>query len=288
MIIAAFRHDGADRLGAIQGDRVIDLTAAGAPASLDEVLAGGRESMAQLQAIAERAEHGLALSEITQWLPPLRAPGKAIAIGLNYVDHAAEGSHEIPTYPVIFTRYPSSWVAHGAPIIKPEASRALDYEGEMVAVIGKGGRRIAKENALDHVVGYSIFNEGSARDFQMRTHQWTIGKNFDRSGGFGPWMVTADELPAGASGLRLQTVLNGKVMQDANTRDMIFDVATLVSICSEAFALSPGDIIISGTPSGVGGAHKPPVFLQPGDVCQISIEGIGVLSNTIEREAAAA
>lgn len=284
MKLIAFRKGGEIRLGSVDGDAVVDLTGRGAPATLDEVLAGGPAAVAALADLAAGAKADLALSEIEEWLPPVVNPGKAIAVGLNYVEHAAEGHQEVPTYPVLFTRYPSSWVGHGQDLVHPKVSRAFDYEGEMVVIIGKSGRHIAREHALDHVAGYSIFNEGSVRDFQMRTHQWTIGKNFDRTGSFGPWMVTADELPAGASGLQLRTVLNGRVMQDANTRDMIFDVATLVATCSEAFELSPGDIIISGTPSGVGGAHKPPVFLQPGDTCEVSIEGIGTLSNQVVAE----
>lgn len=287
MKLIAFRQDGQAMLGAVVGDEVVNLTAAGAPSSLDEVLAAGAAGLAALAPTLARAREGIPLSEIEAFLPPVLNPGKAIAVGLNYVDHAAEGHHDVPTFPVLFSRYPTSWVAHHEPIIHPRVSRALDYEGEMVIIIGTAGRYIAKEDALAHVAGYSIFNEGSVRDYQMRTHQWTIGKNFDRSGSFGPWMVTADELPPGAKGLRLQTILNGKVMQDADTSDMIFDVATLVSVCSEAFELQPGDIIISGTPSGVGGAHKPPVFLQPGDRCEVSITGIGVLSNSIAAEPAA-
>lgn len=283
MKLVAFRHDGADRIGVMETDAVLDLTAQGAPDSLDQVLASG--ALEDLRHLAREARTRIALDKIQTWLPPVRHPGKAIAVGLNYVDHAAEGNMETPTFPVLFSRYPSSWVGHGEAILHPKVGKALDYEGELVAVIGRGGRHIAPEAALSHVAGYSIFNEGSVRDWQMRTHQWTIGKNFDRSGSFGPCLVTADALPAGAKGLRLQTRLNGKLLQDADTADMIFDVATLVSVCSAAFALAPGDLIITGTPSGVGGAQKPPLFMKPGDVCDVSIEGIGVLSNRIEAEA---
>lgn len=284
MQLAHFRHKGGVSLGMRINDELVDLTAAGGPATLDAALAEGAGSLAGLEELAATADSRIALDAVEEWLPPVLNPGKAIAIGLNYVDHAAEGAHDVPDYPIIFTRYPSSWVGHNQPIIQPKVSKILDYEGEMVIVIGKGGRAISKEDAHDHVAGYSIFNEGSIRDYQMRTHQWTIGKNFDSSGSFGPFFVSADELPPGATGLQLRTVLNGKEMQSANTKDMVFDVATLVSTLSEVMALSPGDIIISGTPAGVGGAQKPPVFMQPGDVCEVSIEGIGVLSNTIELE----
>jgi 2-keto-4-pentenoate hydratase/2-oxohepta-3-ene-1,7-dioic acid hydratase in catechol pathway len=284
MQLAHIEYQGRVALGCRVSENIVDLTAAGGPASLDDVLNAGSGALAALETLAQSIKTSIPMYEVTRWLPPILAPSKAIAIGLNYADHAAEGNSEIPTYPVVFTRFSSSWVGHNAPIIKPRASVAFDYEAEMVVVIGKSGRHIAKSDALNHVAGYSIFNEGSARDFQSRTHQWTIGKNFDQSGGFGPWFVTADELPPGASGLRIQTRLNGRVLQDANTRDMIFDVATLVSVVSEVMALSPGDIIISGTPAGVGFSYNPPVWMQPGDVCEIEIEHIGILSNPIIAE----
>lgn len=284
MKILSFRHNGKKLMGLLIGDEVANLTAEGAGETLDEVLCAGSEALKNLAKIGEKASNRIPLEEISEWLPPVTAPKKAIAVGLNYADHAAEGHLDVPEFPVLFSRYPSSWVGHKSPILKPKVSNFLDYEGEMVVVIGKEGRYVSKADALSHVAGYSIFNEGSVRDFQMRTHQWTIGKNFDKSGSFGPYFVSADELPAGAKGLQLKTRLNGEVLQNANTNDMVFDVATLVSVCSQAFSLTPGDIIISGTPSGVGGARKPPIFMQPGDICEISIEGLGVLSNMIEDE----
>jgi 2-keto-4-pentenoate hydratase/2-oxohepta-3-ene-1,7-dioic acid hydratase in catechol pathway len=220
-----------------------------------------------------------------KWLPPIANPAKAIAIGLNYADHAAESPYkDPPKFPVLFNRYRSSWVAHREPLVRPKVSEHFDYEAEFVVVIGKAGRYISREKALEHVAGYSLFNDGSIRDYQLRTTQWMIGKNFDNSGSFGPELVTADELPAGAAGLRIQARLNGKVMQDANTRDLIFDVVTLIQVCSEAMTLVPGDIIISGTPAGVGFARKPPVFMKAGDVCEVEVEGMGVLSNPIVDE----
>jgi 2-keto-4-pentenoate hydratase/2-oxohepta-3-ene-1,7-dioic acid hydratase in catechol pathway len=284
MKILSFRYNGKKLIGLLIGDEVANLTAEGAGETLDEVLCAGSEALKNLATIGQKASNRIPLEEISEWLPPVTAPKKAIAVGLNYADHAAEGHLDVPEFPVLFSRYPSSWVGHKSPILKPKVSNFLDYEGEMVVVIGKEGRYVSKADALSHVAGYSIFNEGSVRDFQMRTHQWTIGKNFDKSGSFGPYFVSADELPAGAKGLQLKTRLNGEVLQNANTNDMVFDVATLVSVCSQAFSLTPGDIIISGTPSGVGGARKPPIFMQPGDICEISIEGLGVLSNMIEDE----
>jgi 2-keto-4-pentenoate hydratase/2-oxohepta-3-ene-1,7-dioic acid hydratase in catechol pathway len=175
-------------------------------------------------------------------------------------------------------------VGHNQPLIRPKLSGDFDYEGEMVVVVGRRGRHIPKKKALGYVAGYSIFNEGSIRDYQFKTPQWTVGKNFDGTGGFGPDFVTADELPKGAKGLRIQTRLNGQVVQDANTNDMIFDVADLVSIASESMTLEPGDVIVSGTPSGVGAFRKPPLWMKAGDVCEVEIEGIGTLSNPIKNE----
>jgi acylpyruvate hydrolase len=219
-------------------------------------------------------------------LPPLASPSKIVCIGLNYVDHSMESGFVPPTYPTIFSRFASSLIGHGAPIVRPLSSIQLDYEGELVVVIGKGGRAIAKSAALDHVFGYSIFNDASLRDYQVRTPQWTIGKNFDDTGAFGPCIVTADELPRGATGLQLTTTLNGQVVQDGNTNDLIFDVATLIATLSEVMTLSPGDIIVSGTPAGVGMARKPPLWMKAGDVCEVKIEGVGVLTNPIVDQAA--
>ena len=283
-LIAFLNEKGNAALGArTDGDQLLDLTAAGAPATLDEVLRQGEAGFAALRETLKGATLRRPLAGL-RYLPPVQHPGKAFAIGLNYTDHAAESKFDVPKYPVVFQRYPSSWVAHDAPLVRPRVSTQFDYEAELVAVIGKGGRYIAKDKALEHVAGYSLFNDGSLRDYQLRTNQWTLGKNFDASGSFGPEFVTADELPPGASGLRIRCRLNGETLQDANTKDMIFDVATLVSVCSEAMALQPGDIIITGTPSGVGMARKPQVWMKPGDTCEIEIERMGILRNGIVDE----
>jgi 2-keto-4-pentenoate hydratase/2-oxohepta-3-ene-1,7-dioic acid hydratase in catechol pathway len=284
MRFVAFEGDaGTPALGLRIDDEVVDLTAEGLPASLATLLGQGDEGVAAACAAAQRARNRRPLDAITH-LPPV-VPGKAIAVGLNYVDHAAESPYkDAPTYPVLFQRYPQSWVAHRADLVRPHVSEQFDYEGEMVVVIGKPGRYIAKDRALEHVAGYSIFNDGSIRDYQFKSTQWMMGKNFDATGAFGPEFVTADELPQGARGLTLRTRLSGRELQHANTRDMIFDVATLVAVCSEAMTLHPGDIIVSGTPSGVGFARKPPIFMKPGDVCEVEIEGIGVLRNPVVDE----
>jgi 2-keto-4-pentenoate hydratase/2-oxohepta-3-ene-1,7-dioic acid hydratase in catechol pathway len=252
------------------------------PGLLDLLIRKGR---AALDTAAEVLGKGPAidLDQVTL-LPPLLAPGKIICVGLNYVDHSIESGFVVPSYPTIFARFTSSLVGAGAPIVRPKVSTQLDYEGEMVAIIGTGGRHIAESDALDHVIGYSIFNDASVRDYQTKSPQWTVGKNFDSTGAFGPCLVTADELPTGAKGLHIQTRLNGVVVQDASTDDMVFSVARLISILSVAITLSPGDIIVSGTPAGVGMARKPQLFMKHGDVCEIEIEGIGTLRNTVEDE----
>ncbi len=220
-------------------------------------------------------------------LPPVPRPGKIICIGLNYRAHAIEGGNAIPDYPAVFMRGATSLTAPDGLILFPECSDKLDYEAELAVVIGQTATRVSAANALAHVAGYSCFNDGSVRDYQRKSTQWTMGKNFDCTGGFGPELVTPDELPIGASGLRIVARLNGQVMQDSNTADMIFDVATLVATLSEGMTLEPGDVIATGTPAGVGYARKPPVFMRPGDVVEVEIQGIGTLTNTIARRAPA-
>ena len=285
MRLIKFRNDnGQVNVGAVTDDGVINLTEAGAPDTIDALLAGGDAAWVQAANAVKNGKASLKLSSLTL-LPPVLNPSKAIAVGLNYVDHAAESPYkDAPKYPVLFQRFTSSWVAHDQPLIKPKVSDDFDYEGEVAVIIGKSGRYISKEDALSHVAGYSIFNDGSIRDYQFKSHQWMMGKNFDATASFGPVFVSADELPAGAVGLQLQTRLNGEVLQDANTRDMIFDVATVISVCSEVFELQPGDIIISGTPAGVGFARKPPIFMKQGDVVEVEVEGLGVLRNRVVNE----
>jgi 2-keto-4-pentenoate hydratase/2-oxohepta-3-ene-1,7-dioic acid hydratase in catechol pathway len=174
--------------------------------------------------------------------------------------------------------------AHLSPIVRPKVSDKLDYEAELAFIVGKKARHLTLDNALDCVAGYSIFNDGSIRDYQRKTTQWTIGKNFDRTGAFGPWLVTPDELPLGCHGLNIQSRLNGQVMQNANTKDFLWGVAETIVLISECMTLEPGDVVITGTPAGVGYARTPPVFMKPGDICEIEIESIGVLRNTITDE----
>ena len=265
-----------------QGFRGLLATDANFPGTLHALLAQGPQALSRA---ADALRKGIAidLAKIT-YLPPVENPRRIWCIGLNYVDHSVESGFAIPTYPAIFSRFPSSMIGHNAPIVRPKVSTQLDYEGELVAVIGKAGRHIAKDKALEHVAGYSICNDASIRDYQFKSAQWTIGKNFDNTGPFGPVFVTSDELPPGATGLRIQTRLNGVVVQDASTASLIFDVATLVSQLSEAVCLQPGDVIVTGTPSGVGLARKPPLWMKHGDVCEVEIEGIGILRSPVVDE----
>jgi 2-keto-4-pentenoate hydratase/2-oxohepta-3-ene-1,7-dioic acid hydratase in catechol pathway len=215
---------------------------------------------------------------------PIENPGKIVCMGLNYADHAKEGGNARPEYPSFFMRGPSSLTAHLSPIVRPRVSDKLDYEAELAFVVGKKARHLTLENALDCVAGYSIFNDGSIRDYQRKTNQWTIGKNFDQTGAFGPWLVTPDELPPGCNGLTIQSRLNGQVMQNANTKDFLWGVAETIVLITECMTLEPGDVVITGTPAGVGYARTPPVFMKPGDICEIEIESIGVLRNSIADE----
>jgi len=217
-------------------------------------------------------------------LPPVPKPPKILCVGLNYDDHLQESGLKKPVYPEIFARYATSLIAHDEPIRQPPESLMLDYEAELAVVIGRRGRRIHRDRALDHVAGYSLFNDATIRDFQLRTPQWTMGKNFDGTGAFGPWLVTPDALPPGAQGLRIQGRLNGRVMQESRTDRLIFSIPALIELISVAITLEPGDVIITGTPGGVGAARKPAVYMQPGDVFEVEIEGIGILSNPVQDE----
>jgi 2-keto-4-pentenoate hydratase/2-oxohepta-3-ene-1,7-dioic acid hydratase in catechol pathway len=263
-------------------------------ADVATLLPAGQASMTALfdASVQQRLAQALALAPASAFKPlaevrfelPIVQPPKIICMGLNYADHAKEGGNARPEYPSFFMRGAPSMTPHNAPIIRPKASTKLDYEAELAVVIGKRARHLTQDNALSCVFGYSCFNDGSLRDYQRKTAQWTIGKNFDATGGFGPWIVTPDDLPEGAAGLRVQSRLNGQVMQDGNTQDFLWNVKEALVIISECMTLEPGDVIITGTPAGVGYARTPPVWMAPGDVCEIDIEGVGVLRNTIADE----
>lgn len=216
--------------------------------------------------------------------PPIGQPRKILCVGLNYRDHSAESGFKQPTYPTLFARFATSLIGHEEAMVRPSLSDSLDFEGELAVVIGRRGRHIREADALDYVAGYSIFNDGSVREYQHKTPQWTVGKNFDRTGSFGPDFVTADELPRGAHGLKIETRLNGETVQSSNTAEMVFDVKGLISLISQAMTLEPGDVIVSGTPSGVGHARSPRLYMKASDVCDVEVEGLGLLRNAIVDE----
>ena len=289
MRLISFEAQGQAKIGALKNADAkefvdLSLAAPALPTDMGALLAmpGGLD--AARQAVANAPASAVKPLAGVRFLPVVPRPGKIVCLGLNYADHAKEGGHARPEYPSFFLRGATSMIGHNAPIIRPKASTKLDYEAELAVVIGQRARHLTKANALDCVAGYSCFNDGSIRDYQRKTNQWTIGKNFDGSGPFGPWLVTSDELPPGAAGLRIQSRLNGKVMQDANTKDFLWDVVESLCIITECMTLEPGDVIITGTPAGVGYARTPPVWMAPGDICEIEVEGIGILSNPIADE----
>jgi acylpyruvate hydrolase len=291
MKIVGFEAEGGLRLGVVEGDQVIDLQAVDAklPADLGAVLAANNGDLKSLGDIAKRAPASARrpLKDLKFGLPVAK-PGKILCLGLNYLEHVKEGTQRdnIPKFPTIFMRCLTSMVPHEQPIIRPKVSEQLDYEAELMLVVGKRAKHLTMANATSCIAGYSCSNEGSVREFQRKTTQWDMGKNFDRTGGFGPWMVTADELPDAGKGLKIASRLNGTVMQSDNTDNMMFPVADMLVYVTQGMTLEPGDIIFTGTPSGVGHARKPnPIWMKKGDVCEIEIEGIGVLRNPIQDEA---
>jgi 2-keto-4-pentenoate hydratase/2-oxohepta-3-ene-1,7-dioic acid hydratase in catechol pathway len=276
-------------LGVVEGDSVIDLQAADPklPGDLSQVLKDLNGDLKPLGDLAKRAPASARrpLKDLKFALPVAR-PGKIVCLGLNYLEHVKEGRYadNVPKFPTIFMRCTTSLVPHLSPLIRPKVSETFDYEAELVAIIGKRGKHVTKDNATSIIAGWSCFNEGSIREFQRRTTQWDMGKNFDRTGGFGPWMVTADELPPGGKGLKIESRLNGQVMQSDNTNNMMFPVPETIADVTQGITLEPGDLLVTGTPSGVGHARKPPVWMKAGDVCEIEIEGVGILRNPIEDE----
>jgi acylpyruvate hydrolase len=287
MKLMMFQKGNGAALGLVEGASVIDLSAADMPAKdLAQLIGMGAAGVAAAKAAAARAPASARLKlESVKPALPIANPGKFVCVGLNYALHAKEGGHAMPTYPSFFLRVPSSLVAAQAPVIRPQSSIQLDYECELTIVIGKKGRHIPESKALEHVFGYTLFNDVSVRDFQRKTSQWTAGKNFDGTGPTGPWIVTAEELPPGASGLRIMTRVNGETMQDSNTSDMIFSTAKTVALLSEIMTLEPGDLIATGTPSGVAHARKPPAWMKAGDTVEVEVERIGVLRNPVVDEA---
>jgi len=284
---ASYRAGNETRLAVVDGDHLIDLNKVvpEVPSDVRQALQSGVDLVASARRALEQAAPAerQPLTKV-KLAPVVPEPGKTVCLGLNYYDHAAESGREKPVYPWFFLRGTTSLLAHGEASPRPRVSEKFDYEAELAVVIGKRARHVKREDALDYVFGYACFNDISVRDYQKRTPQWTIGKNFDRTGALGPVLVSADELPAGGVGLKIQSRLNGEVMQDANTRDMIWDVAETIALLTECLTLEPGDVIAMGTPAGVGQSRTPPVWMKHGDTIEVEIEDVGLLVNTIEDE----
>jgi len=283
MKLATFRIDGTTTWGLIAGDEAVDVGAVLRGRLPDLKSAIAADALAGLGAHAAGARrYPLAAIE---WLPVIPNPDKIICIGLNYENHRKETGRAEVEHPTIFSRYANSQTGHLASIIRPRVSTDLDFEGELAVIIGKPGRYIAQADAFGHVAGYACYNDGSVRDFQRHTHQFTPGKNFPDTGAFGPWMVTPDEL-GNLGPLRLQTRVNGQVVQDALIEQMIFSIPRQVEYCSTFTRLEPGDVIASGTPGGVGAKRNPPLWLKPGDTVEVEIDKVGLLRNGVADEAA--
>ena len=270
----SFTHNGSSSFGYVDGDYVVDVAGQGY-ATLKEAIAA-----AALPQLGEHAGVRVALNELT-YDPVITAPDKILCVGLNYKAHREEtGRGDGDAKPTVFVRFAAAQMGHLQPMVRPLESNSLDFEGEIAMIIGKGGRRIARADAMSHVAGFSIYNDGSVREFQRHTSQFTPGKNFAATGGFGPWMMTPDEI-GDAEAMHLTTRLNGEVMQDAQASLLIFGFQELIEFCSTWIELVPGDVIVTGTPGGVGAARKPPVFMDEGDVIEVEVRPIGVLRNKV-------
>jgi len=279
MRLLSFERKGRRGFGVVVGQGVVDAAArlAGKPGGLREALAAGASP--ELARLANAAPD-FSLDEIV-FAPVIPDPAaKVLCVGINYLPHIQEMGRERPERPVLFVRFLDSIVGHGQPLLRPRESEQLDYEGELAVVIGKRARRVSRERALDYVAGYSCFNDGSVRDYQRHSPQFTPGKNFHASGAFGPWLVTADEI-LDPRKLTLTTRLNGAVMQHESVGELCFDVPQLIEYCSTFAQLEPGDVIVTGTPGGVGAGRKPPVWMKPGDTVEVEISGIGTLRNPV-------
>lgn len=269
---------------AVEGENAVNLSALDGAVGQDLMALAVDPDLAESVANKMPGAARIATSSIVPALPIAR-PGTIICLGLNYTDHIKEGGYDIPEYPALFMRGKNSIMAAGAPLVRPSCSDQLDYEAELMLIIGKGGRHIAEADALEHVFGYTVFNDGSVRNYQRKTHQWTPGKNFDDTGAIGPFVVTPEEVPAGAAGLKIESRVGSEILQSSNTANMIWSVAQTIATISEYTTLEPGDLIAMGTPPGVGHAKKPePRWLRPGEVVSVEIEGIGICSNPVVDE----
>jgi acylpyruvate hydrolase len=315
MRLVTYQHEGQSRSGAQLDELIIDLNRAyntavkhignedelavaamRVPPDMIDLLRGGDASLRAAQQALDFVRSQLkekdntleqqgivyALESVSLLQPVLR-PGKVICLGLNYRDHAKEAGMAIPEYPVLFHKVAGSLIGHNQPVVVPRSSSKIDFEGELTIIIGRRGKYIAEHEALSYIAGYTIGNDVSARDLQFRTSQWTTGKMLDTFGPLGPALVTRDEVPD-PNALHIKTTLNGQVMQDGNTAEMIFRVPFIVSYISEIVTLEPGDIILTGTPAGIGNTRTPPVFMKPGDTVTVEIERLGVLTNPLVAE----
>lgn len=282
MKLASFKIQNSTTWGIVEGRSILDLGSALASShpDLKSWIAGG-----DVKAIRDASAfvQSYQLRDIS-WLPVIPNPEKIFCVGLNYELHRQETGRAIVDHPTIFARFANTQTGHETDIVRPRVSTHLDFEGELALIIGKPGRYIARERALDHIAGYACYNDASVRDWQHHTHQFTPGKNFPGTGSFGPWMVTPDEL-SDLPTRRIMTRLNGETVQQARLGEMIFDISTLVEYCSSFNPLVPGDVIVTGTPGGVGVKRSPPLWMAPGDVVEVEIDGIGVLRNGIVDEA---
>lgn len=281
MRITSYSIDGIKSFGVVTDDGVIDAKPlAGGPQSLKDAIAAGSMDMIAEAAVKRSADHSI---DEVEFLPVIPDPDKIIAVGLNYRSHVLEGGRDIPEWPMIFTRFANSQVGHGQPMIKPNVSEMFDFEGEMAVIIGESCRHVSEADALSVVAGYACYNDGSIRDYQRHTSQFVPGKSFYKSGAFGPWMVTTDEIPDPGA-LTLMTRLNGKEMQHATTDDLLFSIPQLIHYLTTVTELVPGDVIVSGTTGGVGCYRDPPVFMKDGDIIEIELDKIGVLRNPVVNE----
>jgi 2-keto-4-pentenoate hydratase/2-oxohepta-3-ene-1,7-dioic acid hydratase in catechol pathway len=284
MRLATIQGRTGPRLAVHRGGEYIDVQATDAalPGSVRQLLQAGPEVRRAVERAVQRPDAVKVAAAGVRLLAPVPDPPKIVCLGLNYRDHAAEGGAPIPKDPVLFSKYATALIGDGEAIVLPPVSKEVDYEAELVIVVGKRGRPADDRAALEYVAGYTVGHDVSARDWQLRKDQkqWMVGKTFDTFAPCGPWLVTADEVPdPHALGIRLR--LNGQTMQESNTRQMIFRAGTILAYLAQVFTLEPGDLVFTGTPSGVGFARKPPVFLKAGDVVEVEIDGLGVLSNPV-------
>lgn len=280
MKVVSFVRNGKSSYGVVSGDGIVDMGAKLGSKYPDLVAVLKAGALAEVEAAAKGVAADMKL-EGTTLLPVVPNPGKIVCVGVNYDEHRREMGREPPGHPTIFVRFPESQVAHNQPLLKPAESDKLDYEAELAVIIGKRGYKVSEEKAFDIVAGYSCYNDGSVRDWQTHTGQFTPGKNFVATGGFGPWMVTADEIPD-AQALEIQSRLNGQVMQKSNTELMTFNIRKIIKYVTTFTPLEPGDVIATGTPGGVGTKRNPPVYMKDGDIIEIEIEKVGLLRNPVK------